>query len=35
MKAKILPKKMSGVVLTEHGGLDKLEYRTDLTVPKA
>ncbi|MGF1701533.1 alcohol dehydrogenase family protein [Photobacterium makurazakiensis] len=28
-----LPKSMSGVVLTGHGGLDKLEYRTDLVVP--
>lgn len=28
-----LPKTMSGVVLTGHGGPEKLEYRTDLTVP--
>ncbi|MPY21597.1 alcohol dehydrogenase family protein [Shewanella sp. YLB-07] len=28
-----LPKKMSGVLLTGHGGLEKLEYRTDLPVP--
>ncbi|MGF1868926.1 alcohol dehydrogenase family protein [Photobacterium indicum] len=28
-----LPKKMSGVILTGHGGLEKLEYRTDLPVP--
>lgn len=28
-----LPKKMSGILLTGHGGLDKLEYRTDLPVP--
>lgn len=29
-----LPKIMRGVVLTGHGGLDKLEYRTDLPVPQ-
>lgn len=29
-----LPDTMSGVVLTGHGGLDKLEFRTDLPVPK-
>jgi NADPH:quinone reductase-like Zn-dependent oxidoreductase len=29
----ILPKTMTGVVLTGHGGLDKLEYRTTLPVP--
>lgn len=29
-----LPKTMSGVLLTGHGGLDKLEYRTDLPVPE-
>ena len=29
-----LPKTMSGVLLTGHGGLDKLEYRTDLRVPE-
>lgn len=28
-----LPKTMRGVVLTGHGGLDKLEYRDDLAVP--
>lgn len=28
-----VPEKMAGVVLTGHGGLDKLEYREDLTVP--
>ena len=28
-----LPDTMRGVVLTGHGGLDKLEYREDLTVP--
>jgi len=30
---KKLPKKMSGVSLIGHGGLEKLEYRTDLPVP--
>ena len=29
-----LPETMRGVVLTGHGGLDKLEYREDLPVPK-
>lgn len=29
-----VPKKMSGVLLTGHGGFEKLEYRTDLDVPK-
>ena len=28
-----LPQKMSGVVLTGHGGLEMLEWRDDLTVP--
>lgn len=28
-----LPITMSGVVLTGHGGPEKLEYRTDLPVP--
>ena len=28
-----IPKTMAGVLLTGHGGLDKLEYRTDLPVP--
>ncbi|WP_026339112.1 alcohol dehydrogenase family protein [Psychromonas ossibalaenae] len=28
-----LPKKMSGVLLNGHGGLEKLEYRTDLPLP--
>jgi len=28
-----LPKTMHAVVLTGHGGLDKLEYRTDVIVP--
>lgn len=29
-----IPETMKGVVLTGHGGLDKLVYREDLTVPK-
>ncbi|MEL7563390.1 MAG: hypothetical protein AAGU27_00675 [Dehalobacterium sp.] len=29
-----IPKKMSGVLLTGHGGFEKLEYRTDIDVPK-
>lgn len=29
-----LPTRMSGVVLTGHGGFDKLEFRTDLPVPQ-
>ena len=29
-----LPTTMAGVLLTGHGGLDKLEYRTDLPVPR-
>ena len=28
-----IPKTMAGVLLTGHGGLDKLEYRVDLPVP--
>ena len=28
-----LPKTMHAVVLTEHGGFDKMEYRTDVLVP--
>ena len=31
----VLPVTMSGVVLTGHGGYDKLEFRTDLPVPQA
>lgn len=31
---KDLPETMRGVVLTGHGGFDKLEYRTDLPVPR-
>lgn len=30
---KKIPKTMSGVVLTGHGGLEKLQFRTDLPVP--
>lgn len=33
MRAFDLPSTMAGVILTGHGGLDKLEYRTDLPVP--
>lgn len=29
-----IPQKMSGVVLTGHGGFDKLQYRDDLPVPE-
>lgn len=29
-----LPERMRAVVLTGHGGLDKLEYREDWPVPK-
>ncbi|MEF2546539.1 alcohol dehydrogenase family protein [Aurantimonas sp. E1-2-R+4] len=29
-----IPQTMHGVLLTGHGGLDKLDYRTDLAVPK-
>ena len=29
-----IPKTMAGVLLTGHGGLDKLEYRDDLPVPQ-
>lgn len=28
-----LPKEMYGVVLTGHGALDKLDYRTNIPVP--
>jgi NADPH:quinone reductase-like Zn-dependent oxidoreductase len=31
---EIIPVAMSGVVLTGHGGFEKLEFRTDLPVPK-
>ncbi|EOH93029.1 alcohol dehydrogenase family protein [Enterococcus pallens] len=30
----IIPEKMSGVYLTGNGGFEKLEYRTDIDVPK-
>lgn len=29
-----IPEKMSAVLLTGHGGIDKLEYRTDVPVPQ-
>lgn len=29
----VLPTKMHAVLLKGHGGLDQLEYRTDVTVP--
>ncbi|MEP5177772.1 MAG: alcohol dehydrogenase, partial [Marinobacter alexandrii] len=35
MKQNDIPEVMAGVVLTGHGGLDKLEYRDDLAVPTA
>ena len=35
MAGQDLPATMAGVQLTGHGGLDKLDYRTDLPVPKA
>ncbi len=34
LSPETLPETMHGVVLTGHGGLDKLVYRTDLPVPK-
>jgi hypothetical protein len=30
----LLPEDMTAVLLTGHGGLDKLEYRTDVAVPQ-
>jgi NADPH:quinone reductase-like Zn-dependent oxidoreductase len=33
MNTSVLPKTMSGVLLTGHGGPEKLEYRTDLPLP--
>ena len=30
---KNIPKKMHAVLLTGHGGLEKLEYKTDIPVP--
>lgn len=32
--SKPIPKQMSGVVLTGHGGFEKLEFRTNLPVPQ-
>ncbi len=29
----MIPKTMTAVLLTGHGGIDKLEYRTDVRVP--
>ncbi|MEH6579559.1 MAG: alcohol dehydrogenase family protein [Amphritea sp.] len=34
MTVQGIPNQMAGVLLTGHGGLEKLEYRTDLPVPK-
>ncbi len=34
MSAFSLPRSMAGVLLTGHGGLDKLEYREDLPLPR-
>ena len=31
---KDIPETMAAVLLTGHGGFDKLEYRTDVPVPK-
>ncbi len=33
MKSKNIPKTMHAVLLTGHGGLEKLEYKTDVKVP--
>ena len=33
MSNNLLPKTMACVLLTEHGGLDKLHYRTDIEIP--
>jgi len=33
-RALQIPKLMHAVVLTGHGGLDKLEYRTDIPTPQ-
>ena len=30
---KNIPKTMNAVLLTGHGGLEKLEYKTDIPVP--
>ena len=32
--SKMIPETMYGVVLTGHGGLDKLEWRDDLPLPR-
>lgn len=32
--SKNIPETMYGVVLTGHGGLDKLQWRDDLPVPR-
>ena len=32
--SRVVPSKMKAVLLTGHGGLDKLEYREDVPVPK-
>lgn len=29
-----IPEKMAAVLLTGHGGIEKLEYRTDVPVPQ-
>lgn len=29
-----MPRTMAAVLLTGHGGLDRLEYRTDVPVPR-
>ena len=34
MTTQVLPKQMSGVLLTGHGGFEKLEYRTNLPIPE-
>ena len=31
---KVLPRTMAAVRLTGHGGMDKLDYRTDVPVPQ-
>ena len=33
MKPENIPKTMHAVLLTGHGGLEKLEYKTDVKVP--
>ncbi|MEX0385819.1 alcohol dehydrogenase family protein [Spiribacter onubensis] len=34
MNSKAIPETMAAVLLTRHGGLDALEYRTDVPVPR-